>query len=423
MRKRFIHQAIGVLAAASTATPALAQQTRGTVDAILSGGYASSPFLSGGGGGTGDGGGGPYVEGVIAPNLSQVDERGSVVFNGVGRVAQYFNDFGLSWSIVGSADVARRLNTRTAVRASGSVMSQVVGERGAIGLAGNAPIDVPGTPVADRSITAPTPVIVDPLIPSSPLIPDLTIFGSNRRQTMLSAGAGVTHQLTELETVNLDVNLQRSSVEGGAFFNFETYSGTIGYQRGLSETTSLGGRVIYQRSRFGLGGDSDIYQPQLTLNARIDALWAVNAAVGLLVARTRSAFGRDDITGFSANVQACRAGERSSLCLTGLSDATPTGIGTISRRVSIAGTYQQQLSEDDALTFAADYIRVEERQQLAGRGDFAFLSSAATFDHRFSRWVTVGLALRYRDTIGDIFGQPTDKAVSAFVRTNLGRNR
>ena len=132
---------------------------------------------------------------------------------------------------------------------------------------------------------------------------------------------------------------------------------------------------------------------------------------------------RDDITGLSANVQACRTGERSSFCLAGLSDATPTGIGTVSRRVNIAGTYQQQLGENDALTFAADYIRIEERRQLAGRGDFAFLSSAATFDHRFSRRVTVGLALRYRDTIGDKFGQPTDKAVSAFVRTNLGRNR
>lgn len=440
MQMRLLACAATTVALGWTTSPALAQQTRFAVDATASAGASSNPFLLAEDT-EGEGRSAAFVEGVVAPRLTISDELGSSSISGYVRGTAYLGSgYDPTWAIGANAQSQRALNQRTTIRGGVQIDSFIIGERFNTALLGG-PVSTPGigtpdvgTPaVGTLDPTRPAPVIVSPINPiGSPqfLNPDITLLGFGGRQTTIAGNAGLSYQLSTLDSVSVDGQAQRSD-NGGQLLSFSSYGGTIGYSRTLSEVTQVGARVSGQWIDYGGGGSGQVYQPQLTIDTRLSPRWRLSAGAGLLFAQNRSIAGRSNSTGISGTGRLCRTGERSDLCLFGARDAGPNGLGAVLRRLSLGGTYARQLSADDNIRANIDYSVVQNDDQLLNvgpfpnngqslnGGDFSFVNASAAYDRRLGRRFRAGVAANYRAT-GGVFSDQSDLSASVFVSTRLG---
>ena len=419
MRARVATTVICCVLAPLAGTPLAAQNRTLSLDATVSAGVSSNPFLL-----TQDSQSSAFVESVIAPQWEQADERESYLAGGYLRSVHYFNGYDDSWSLGAFLRGQRSLSPTWDVRASLELDSSIIGERSSFGFAQPfAPITV--QPVGDPTLPLPggSPIAIPApgVLPPDAFKPDITLLGRRSRQTSYGSTVGATYRLSERSTLSGDANVRRSSY-GNSLFSSTQYGATLGYSRAISTVTQVGARVSAQYIDYDSGGNASIYQPQITASSRLSPRWRIAGGLGLLLLRNDVFGRRDSSTGVSADVNLCRDGERTDLCLTANSDAAPSAQGVATRRFGVGGNYLYRFNEDDSASVRVDYTRVTSNQLLGLSDRYSYLNASGNYQRRFATRIFGGVTAGYRKSL-DAFGGPEDVSASVFLRTRLGSIR
>jgi hypothetical protein len=376
-------------------TAAPAQEGKFRLDATAGAGYSSNPFLT-----VGDDPGSAFVEVGVTPSYQLIDEVSSTVAEAYFRRSEYLQEYDASEGYGASVRTLYKLSERTDVRARAAFDSSVLGERGSL-------VVVPVLPL-------------DPNEPPSPLDPDLRLFGLGQRQNQLSVEAGVDYRLSEADLITADAGLRRVEYEGRGLFDYRSANASIGYSRALTERLQVGGRLAAQWIDYDVrGSSSSVYQPQVTVAARLSPLWDLTASAGILVVQTREPGFSDSSVGLSANLRGCRKTERSNLCLSAQRDAAPSGLGEVLRRTGASADYSYKLDDVSTIRARAD-LSTTKGARRDDLGRITFANASTSYEREISRRLTGGVSLGYRDIYGSRSGQSADLNGQLFIRARLG---
>ncbi|MFK3891070.1 hypothetical protein [Sphingomonas sp. NPDC079357] len=380
--------------------PAVAQETRASVDVSAGVAYATNPFLIRGGGD-----GSASTELAITPQVSFVDERNTASLVARYRRSDYLTRYSPAEAYGFSALARRAMSSRLNLRADLSYDSSIIGQ-GGLGIVG----------------------VVDPTVAPSPVLgtPDITLIGLNQRQSSISSSIGGDYRLSTRDTITAQASINRVSYGGGSnnglLLSSRTTGATVGYSRSLSERLSVGAQgsgtwIDYDNP----GYSGHTYSPQATVNYQLSQNVTLSGGAGLIFVSSTTPRGTVNATGFSGNFNGCRTAGRSIQCLRGYSDAQPTGLGDVSRRMGAAADYSYQLREFDVVRASIEYSRLTSTSNTtlqAPRTDF--LSGQASYERSFTRRVFAGASVGYRQANGRGFGSPSDVTFRLFLRTRLG---
>jgi len=382
--------------------PVAAQETRASVDVSAGGAYSTNPFLVRGGGD-----GAVSTELAITPQVSFVDERDQASLVAFYRRSDYLTRYNSAEAYGFSALGRRAMSTRLNLRADLSYQSSIIGQSG-LGVVG----------------------VVDPVLTPSPVVgaPDITLIGLNQRQNSIISSLGADYRLSARDTINGQISLTRISYGGGgrgnnlALLSSRTTGASVGYSRSLSERLSIGVQgsgswIDYDNPTYS----GHTYSPQGTVNYQLSQQVSLSAGAGVVFVSSTTPRGTSTSTGFAGNFSGCRNAGRSVQCLRASSDAQPTGLGDVSRRMAASFDYSYQLREFDLVRGSIEYSRLTTTSDAtlqAPRTDY--LTALVSYERGLTRRVFAGASVGYRQASVTGFGTPNDVTFRLFLRTRLG---
>lgn len=225
----------------------------------------------------------------------------------------------------------------------------------------------------------------------------------------LGGTASAQWRTSEFDIVSPNFSVQTVSYTGdGDLTAYDNLSGGIGYSRRLNPFTSVGirgGGQIYLPST---GSNSTAVFATATVDHKFSSTLNINGGLGIQhISAGEKVSGEARGSGGkiypAANVNACRRGQWTSVCLTGAISAEPTSRGSLERRISAGISYARRLSEYSNVSLAASYQRSSGNFGTVSDGQDAPLESLyanASFDKRLNKSLTLGAYLTYRRRAG-----------------------
>ncbi|NJC33712.1 hypothetical protein GGR88_001186 [Sphingomonas jejuensis] len=424
--------AVAVASVAALTVPtalATAQVVRSSVDLSAGAGYATNPFLI-----SGDDTDSALVEVSVRPELRIEEESSATTIAAYARHQQYFERFDGNTDFGASADHRTQLSPRTAIRAGLVFDSSILGGSDFVTPTFTPPVApgttvpgtggavvpgsgvtpgtgvgvVPGTGTGVTPGTAPGTPIVDPVLG------DIGLIGSRSRRTTFGGSLGADFTLGPRDTLNVGVSAQRSTYGNQIFgADFSQYVANAGYSRQINEGLSVGAQGIISIVDYDEAPDVTVYQPQLTFTQRLSSAWTLTGSVGVAFVDNKGGFGlpSDQSTSITGSLSACRQQVRSTLCLSGLRNTSPSGLGDVRTVTSLNASYNYQLGERDGLTLNAGYSRADGGSLAAANqlvGDQDFLSASASWSRQVAERLRVNATVGYRDIFADDFDRDAD---------------
>lgn len=402
--------AAAALAAATVAAggaPASAQlATRLNGDVSVREGFATNPLL----GFEGDSGSG-YVEFSAAPSFVITEPVATTSLFANYRRTQYYQRYGSTDGYGFSASHSRQLGSRTNAAVSVQYDSSVTGDR-QTDL--SAPGTVPGGPDAGNPPGTPD----TPGLPTVIDTTDPTLIGTRTRSRSLVLSSNINTSLNPFDSFALAASVTRSFYGSRLGADSRTYATTASYNRTLDQGSTAGARLTVSRSNYLVAGvpDSTILQPQFTYSRQLSQTIHIDAAIGGLF--IQSSDGRQDTKSISGNINACRTGERDSLCLSGSRDASASGAGGVRTRLEGALHYSYRLAQYD--TVSVDVTYSHYGAFLANEKGSTFVDAGATWETTLSQRILGGATASLRG-IEDQFSERRDFSLQVFLRVTLGR--
>ena len=225
----------------------------------------------------------------------------------------------------------------------------------------------------------------------------------------LGGTASAQWRTSEFDIVSPNFSVQTVSYTGdGDLTAYDNLSGGIGYSRRLNPFTSVGirgGGQIYLPST---GSNSTAVFATATVDHKFSSTLNINGGLGIQhISAGEKVSGEARGSGGkvypAANVNACRRGQWTSVCLTGAISAEPTSRGSLERQISAGISYARRLSEYSNVSLAASYQRSSGNFGIVSDGQDAPLESLyanASFDKRLNKSLTLGAYLTYRRRAG-----------------------
>lgn len=225
----------------------------------------------------------------------------------------------------------------------------------------------------------------------------------------LGGTASAQWRTSEFDIVSPNFSVQTVSYSGdGDLTAYDNLSGGIGYSRRLNPFTSVGirggGQIYLPRT----GSNSTAVFASATVDHKFSSTLNINGGLGIQhISAGEKVSGEARGSGGkiypAANVNACRRGQWTSVCLTGAISAEPTSRGSLERRISAGISYARRLSEYSNVSLAASYQRSSGNFGTVSDGQDAPLESLyanASFDKRLNKSLTLGTYLTYRRRAG-----------------------
>lgn len=391
------------LAAVGTAVPwsgAIGQITTiPSATATVGGNYSTNPFLTG----EGDGAGSTQLD--VRTSLQLIDGVNDAVISANYNRSDYFSRYGSNDGYGATVSANKRLNPRAGLQLGVSYDSQILGNLNGFNLPALSPGLTPATGTDTGGVVSPVvtaPVIVAPVLGG--VNGDVGLIGLRQRRSQISAQLSGSYALTSLSSVNLGVTGSKSLYpdSGAQLSNFKSYGLNFGYNRTVSEISSVGFQVSASKIDYDQGLSSQIYTPRLTYSRTLSELWSANASVGAGIARGDR---RSTSVSLSVEGSVCRQGERGSGCLTASRVPNATGLGGVSVVTAIGLSYSRQLSEAMSMGASASYNRtgnglIVTETGLQDGGSQQFLSSDVSLQRRISRRLSAVGSVGYRNVNG-----------------------
>lgn len=363
--------------------------------------FATNPFLQESGDTAA-----ALVELSVEPRYLLTFERGSAAVEGSFRATQYLARYGGSSAYGVRTSGQYQLSEAATLSAQAAAQSSLIGEDRAFGRDSFGELPETGQTPLD-----PDGGLFDPV---DPLDPDLGLLGSRARRNSLTAGIGFQTRLNQDNEINVSAEASKTSFSGeDSGIGSRSFAATAGYSRRVSATASAGLNLGVQHSRFAQGGTSTAYQPQLTYIGQVYPGWEITVAGGGLFIRSDlPVIGKQQVSGFSGEIEACRSGTRNSLCFGAARGAQESGRGAINERLSVFAQFARRLSEREELRFSGALASVDE-QQRESSSRTRQQSLDVDYSLRLREWWEISAGAGYRDVLR------ADRATKADLRAQL----
>lgn len=392
------------------ASNAQAADTVFTADISAGVGYSRNPF-SGRTDGARTGSGSGFYEAAVRPRLEYRMPTSTLSVTGNASYQEFFGDYRRTDSYGAGAGYDVRLSERLNVGARLNYDSTVLGNFGGIApMPGPIPIQ-PGIPGVD-----PDPTPIDPGVPVDPGVvipPDLGLFGTGNRRNLLTASGNVGYVLSALDTVTVSAFYSDSSysrvVQG--LGDFHSYGATLGYQRRISESLTLGLQGSGSRNIYPGEGvirprvTSDVQSIQGTVNWRINERWSLNGGLGMSFIQGQQANGSSST--LSGNARLCRRGELDQLCASASRSVVPTAFAGTQTQTLGSLSYTRRLDARSSISFDASYTINDAENILVPGQSSKFAIANVGYTRQLGPRLRAISSIYYRDVSGGI-GLGTD---------------
>lgn len=383
---------------------ALAQsEPDATLEVSIGGGVSTNPYLYSDAETAGS------VTLSVSPSIIYADEVGETRLGGNLRVSQYSNRYGSDLAARVEASTRRMLDELTSVTISSSVQTSRSAVQDGLNF---------------DSIATPGSGPLQP--PEVPLL-DTTIAGTRARVTNVSTSLGISRALDEVSSANASIQLSGTYIGGGVGFDYRNASAQLGYERKLSERTSvtLGshfGVVDYLGRRTG---DSVIVSPRIGLSQQLSDRLSFMADAGISYVDTDIGAGfHSKSVSFAGSIGVCDRGPNQSICLSAGRSAQPTALGGVSTVTTASLSYDMQLSATDRIALSARYGRTNQD----GRGlpisrVTDLVGALATYTHELSDRVALTVTPSYSKIYDDLQKRDANIALMIGLTVIFGKQR
>ncbi len=383
------------------AGPAMAE-TEFTTDVSLGVGVSTNPYLQ-----TGPVDSSFSGSVTVAPRLTVTEDLTTFSLSGFGHIEEYESNFRTNTSYGLTGNVNHSASERTQLRGSFGYDGSITG-------------------VNDGFFNPPN-VIDDNFLP--PIADDIALNGLNQRRHSFQGGLGLSHSLTELDSISFDVSA--TAIRFGDMTvqdEYNAFSQNVGYSRVLSENTSIGASLgLSQINYLGQSqGDSNVITPSLTFDQNLGPDFTLSGSLGASFTRVDNGFGKTSSTDFSGSLSLCRQGETGNFCLNASRQTLPSSFDGVRSQTSFGLGYSKKLTRDDDISISAGYSRSSNPilgpVQIVNRS-LEYVNAAATLNHRFAERISGFVSVGYNDTFQSGFSREANKQVSIGIRFKLGNSR
>ncbi len=280
-----------------------------------------------------------------------------------------------------------------------------------------------GGQLYNRFIAIPTaPPMTDvgnPLPPGSILDP--TYISLNRRQYRLSGQGGLDYKLSERDSLNATAGYEHVFFSGsGSDLNYDTLTGSFGWNRQFSERTTGGLRVVVQRVDYGSRGHSVVVSPQVTASTTLAEGWTASGAIGASIIDQSTFMIHDRRVDLSFNGTLCRQTESESICASG-SRGAQSAIGEgLATSTSASLSYFRRLSQKDTVQAGVSVTQTSHDNAFIGRGSSRYYTASASYNRKISSRLSTGVdgsVSKVRQTGYDV---PVQATGVVYLRYRLG---
>lgn len=382
----------------STAGAQSAGSTYADIDAGL--GYSTNPNLAFGPN-VGSGFGRISARGVHAWRT----ERSSSSVSGFVENSTYFRKYGNTqiFSVSGATDY----------RASESLRLF-----GNVGFSGDL-----GGQLQSRFAAVPnTPVVIDPQVPPLLTVVDPQLVSLLGRQYRVNGQVGGSTRLNARDFLSVSAGVQKVWFTGAnQANNFNTYSGSLAFERQLSERKSIGARMSVQRADYRSGGRSTSFGPEIYGRLQFSEAWSATGSIGANFTNQRSLrFGNSNSTSLSFSGSLCRTGPTDSLCAQLSRNSQNAATGDLLQTTSGGVSYSRKLSNLDSIQFSLNASRYSGAQFLNQSSASTFLSGAASYNRRINGRLYGGINAVARQVAQFGPDPKADLGANVFLRYRLG---
>ncbi len=271
-----------------------------------------------------------------------------------------------------------------------------------------------------------TPVIPDPTIPASFVVADPDLYNLSSRQYRISGQVGASAALSARDSVTAAVGAQRVLTGGnGNSLDFNTFDGSVGYERILNERLTVGARVVAQYTDYSNGSSVTTIGPQATVRAQLSEQWEASVAAGFVRTKQHLADGFDDQSTIDLALDGslCRNAEFERICARVARRSQASVVGGSSTDTSAGLDYYRRLSDRDTVQVTTSWVRASGLRTAFVDQSSQFLTASASYDRKLNDRLAAGanVAARRLTRIGP--DPKSDIGGSVFVRYRLGKIR
>ena len=382
-------------------SPALAE-TQFYTDVSLGAGWSSNPYLQ-------NGQSSSALSGsvTVVPHLTLTEDVTTFDLRGLARIEEFDEDIRTNTSYGIDGSVTHSLSERTELRARAGFRGSIVG--------------------VNDGFFNPGDVIDENFLP--PVADDIGLNGTNQRRTTYQGGVGISHSLSEVDNISLD--LSATAVRFGDTIvqdEYNFFSQSVGYSRVLSETTAIGATLGLSQINYlnQSQGDADIISPAITLEQQIGPDLVFSGSAGVSFARVDNGpLGKTNSTDFSGAFSLCREGETSNFCLRGSRATLPSAFDGVRSQTTVGLGFSRKLSRRNDLSLNASYSRSSDPvlgpTQVATE-TLEYVRGSATFNHRFQDRISGFVSVGYSDSYQRNFSREANMQVGIGITIRFGDN-
>ena len=399
------------LAATLVGTDATAQtESRVSADVSATAGYSHNPYTL-----QGNETGSPLVSLDIAPRYQLLTPKSTITVSADADIQQYLHRYGNNVNYSGALDYQGRPSERITAHARIDLSTAVLGSsNNYLPLANSAGTGIPGTGGSGTGATDTTVGAgLEPITGATPLTPytDVGLYGLRDRRRSAQASGNIGFTLSARDSLNVNAFAGLARYSGLVGSDYEDYGGGIGYQRRLSSRLSLGlSGAVSTYDYHTTFPSSQTYSIEATSSVTLSDRWKADGALGVSFIEGGGA-GSARNTSLAGNLDLCRQGAYSSLCLQAARQASPTGYVGTQYVTSVGLSWNRQLDERQNVSLSADYSKVGGGQTLIVGGlplETEYLQSTATYSRQLRSRLKFVASANYRDLLGNNGGHTAD---------------
>lgn len=264
-----------------------------------------------------------------------------------------------------------------------------------------------------------TPPVITPPPPLTPSDPEL--FGLTGRQYRLTGQIGAAVRPTEREQWSFAASASHFFFSGSSSgLDYWTYGGSAGYERQVSERSSVGLRLAVQRSEFPGGVSATVLNPQVTFRTRFSEVWDAQAAVGVSYSDEDRGAGSDKNWSLSLDGSLCRTFENDRLCARASRYSQPSATAQLVQTTSAGVDWSRRLGQRDNLQLSANVVRSSGLELLGVPLRPTYYTAAGSYSRQFSPRLSGGVFVNARKLTQAGPDPKADFSGSLFVTYRFG---
>jgi hypothetical protein len=247
--------------------------------------------------------------------------------------------------------------------------------------------------------------IVNPPDTNPPPGTNPELFNLSGRQYRIGAQGGASISAGERSSISLSAGVNHGFFTGSnKAADYTTYQTGLGYNNKLSERTTVGVSVNFQRQDFQGSDYANVINTMVTINTQLAQDIQASGSVGVMAIYDHRAGESDHSYSPSFSGSVCKAGENSSFCARVSRDAAaPLGIGVAqgARSASITTsfdlTYRRRVGEFSTLSASVTGTRNSTVAQLqSGKFQSTYLTGLVGYDHKIGKRLFAGVTVGTR---------------------------